>query len=97
MIKERYVMTLTKEEFSEAEDALRQGEKVLYLQETPEESIPGTYATDFWCYPMFRDICESMGKPVAIGTMGLLIGKDHPASLRPVQRELYHAGLVPYH
>ena len=77
MIKERYGVTLTKE-LSEAEDALRRGEKVLYLQETPEESIPGTYATDFWCYPMFRDICESMGKPVAIGTMGLLIGKDHP-------------------
>ena len=28
---------------------------------------------------MFRDICEWMKKPVAVGTMGLLIQDDHPA------------------
>lgn len=42
-------------------------------------SITGTYATDFWCYPMFRSISESMGKPIPVGTMGLLIREDHPA------------------
>ena len=43
------------------------------------DKIEGFYCTDFWCYPMFRDICEWMKKPVAVGTMGLLIQKDHPA------------------
>ncbi|MBQ0042154.1 MAG: beta-glucuronidase [Lachnospiraceae bacterium] len=42
-------------------------------------SIEGTYATDFWCYPMFRSISESMNKKTPIGTMGLLIKDDHPA------------------
>ena len=42
-------------------------------------SIKGTYATDFWCYPMFRSISESMNKEIPIGTMGLLIRKEHPA------------------
>ena len=28
---------------------------------------------------MFRDICEWMKKPVAVGTMGLLIQNEHPA------------------
>ncbi len=64
---------------SSVEEAIEQkacGEKVLCIPNTQEESIPGTYAVDFWCYPMFRDICESMGKPVAVGTMGLLIQKE---------------------
>ncbi len=42
-------------------------------------SITGTYASDFWCFPMFRSISESMGKPIPIGTMGLLIRNEHPA------------------
>ena len=42
-------------------------------------SIEGTYCTDFWCYPMFRSISESMGKPIPVGTMGLLINEKHPA------------------
>lgn len=41
--------------------------------------IEGTYCTDFWCYPMFRSISESMGKPIPVGTMGLLINEKHPA------------------
>lgn len=58
---------------------LEQGKRVLLLPEEWENTIPGFYCTDFWCYPMFRDICESMGKPVAVGTMGLCIQSDHPA------------------
>lgn len=42
-------------------------------------SIKGYYASDFWCYTMFRSISESMGKEVAVGTMGLLIDNYHPA------------------
>ncbi|MBE5804582.1 MAG: beta-galactosidase [Clostridiales bacterium] len=40
---------------------------------------PAEYCTDFWCYPMFRSISESMGRPVPVGTMGLCIDPTHPA------------------
>jgi hypothetical protein len=55
----------------EAEELMRSGEKVIYVP-YEENKLPGTYCTDFWCYPMFRSISESMNKPVPIGTMGLL-------------------------
>ena len=45
---------------------------------TAEGKLPATYASDFWCYPMFRSISESMGKPVPIGTLGLCIDAAHP-------------------
>ena len=41
--------------------------------------LEGTYCTDFWCYPMFRSISESMNKPVPIGTLGCLIEREDPA------------------
>ena len=37
----------------------------------------GTFATDFWCYDMFRKACESVGKEVAPGTMGLYVNRYH--------------------
>lgn len=40
-------------------------------------SIEGSYCTDFWCYPMFRSISESMNKKTPVGTMGLLIDHKH--------------------
>ena len=43
-----------------------------------EGKLPATYASDFWCYPMFRSISESMGKPIPIGTLGLCIDDQHP-------------------
>lgn len=60
--------------------ALQTGGKVLYYPSelTNENSIEGTYCTDFWCYPMFRSISESMNKPVPVGTHGLCINKEHP-------------------
>ncbi|MDG0794253.1 beta-glucuronidase [Cohnella ginsengisoli] len=60
---------------------LEQGERVLLLlkPEDAKRSIEGTYCTDFWCYPMFRSISESMNKPVPVGTHGLLIEREHPA------------------
>ncbi len=64
----------------EAEELLAQGKTVLItpgLSEL-ENSIEGFYCTDFWCYPMFRSISESMGKPVPVGTMGLMIDSEHP-------------------
>ena len=59
--------------------ALADGKKTVFLPRETAESIPGFYCTDFWCYPMFRDICNWMKKPVAVGTMGLCIQDDHPA------------------
>ena len=66
-------------EFTETKSLLKQGKKVLFMPNEVKESLAGFYCTDFWCYPMFRDICEWMKKPVAVGTMGLLIDNRHPA------------------
>ena len=41
-----------------------------------EGKLPAAYASDFWCYPMFRSISESMGKPLPIGTLGLCIDTE---------------------
>lgn len=62
-------------------DALAEGRGVLFFGESLQEesSVPGTYCTDFWCYPMFSSISESMGKPLPVGTMGLCMEKEHPA------------------
>ncbi len=60
-------------------ELLMQGGSVLYFPETLIESIPGFYCTDFWNYTMFRQISESMGKPVAVGTLGLCVQNGHPA------------------
>lgn len=68
-------------DFGDARKLLEEGMNVLYLPEEVSESIEGFYCTDFWCYPMFRDICEWMKKPVAVGTMGLLIQDKHNALL----------------
>ncbi|MBR4554808.1 MAG: beta-glucuronidase [Ruminococcus sp.] len=64
-----------------AEELLAQGRTVMLVPEIKDRDgyIDGTYCTDFWCYPMFRSISESMGKPVPVGTMGLLIDNSHPA------------------
>lgn len=58
---------------------LEEGRKVVLCTDNikPEHSIEGTYCTDFWCYPMFRSISESMNKKTPIGTMGLVINKEH--------------------
>ncbi|MET3847463.1 glycoside hydrolase family 2 TIM barrel-domain containing protein [Paenibacillus sp. OAE614] len=60
---------------------LAQGESLLLTPDPArlDSAVDGTYCTDFWCYPMFRSISESMNKPVPVGTMGLLIDHLHPA------------------
>lgn len=65
--------------FAQAAEKLKKGERVLLLPDQLTSSIKGTYCTDFWCYPMFRSISESVNKPIPIGTMGLLIQNEHPA------------------
>lgn len=64
----------------EAISLLEQGGNVLLMPEpeSVQNGIEGYYCTDFWCYPMFRSISESMNRPVPIGTMGLLIDNGHP-------------------
>lgn len=52
-----------------------------------EGQLPAEYCTDFWCYPMFRSISESMGKPVPVGTMGLSIDTASPMLKRFAQED----------
>lgn len=61
-------------------EGLHAGRKVLYFGSSIQEkySITGTYCTDFWCYPMFAAISESMGRPLPVGTMGLYMDDRHP-------------------
>ena len=64
----------------ETDAAIDTGRSVLfYLNPSENRSLPGAYCTDFWNYPMFKSISESMGKPIPVGTLGTLIAKDHPA------------------
>ncbi|MBQ7943293.1 MAG: hypothetical protein IJ326_04425 [Lachnospiraceae bacterium] len=61
------------------EDALncrRDGIACIYVPVQTAADIEGTYCTDFWNYPMFRSISESMGRKVPVGTLGLYIRKD---------------------
>ncbi|MCL6604011.1 MAG: beta-glucuronidase [Paenibacillus sp.] len=64
----------------EAVALLENGESVVIIPNLDglTNSIEGLYSTDFWCYPMFRSISESMNKEVPVGTMGLLIDHQHP-------------------
>ncbi len=64
---------------TEALSALQSGARVLYFLEKTKDGLEGTYCTDFWCYPMFRSISESMNRRVPIGTLGLTIKNTHPA------------------
>ncbi len=64
----------------DTQELLRDGKTVLLLP--PPDSLPGVegfFAPDFWCYTMFRNICESRKQAVAPGTLGLLIDSSHPA------------------
>lgn len=71
---------LITEDVTKAIEELKKGNKVLLFPNhlNDENSLEGTYCTDFWCYPMFRSISESMNKPLPIGTHGLWIDEKHP-------------------
>jgi hypothetical protein len=65
----------------EALERLERGEHVLLVpdhNDIEDISIPGLFITDYWCYPMFRGICERNGKTPSPGTLGLLIDCEHP-------------------
>lgn len=71
-------------------EILLSGGNVLFFGTNVREGqlIPGEYCTDFWCYPMFASISESMGKKKPAGTMGLYINRKHSA-LREFPTEEY--------
>lgn len=71
---------VTVRSFTEAEPHLQRGEAVLLIPAQITDKIRGFYCTDFWNYPMFRSISESMGRQVPVGTMGLCIDKTHPVA-----------------
>ena len=41
-------------------------------------TVGGLFQTDYWNYLMFKQICESNGKPVSPGTLGILTDPAHP-------------------
>ncbi|PQP81358.1 beta-glucuronidase [Paenibacillus sp. PCH8] len=63
-----------------AVELLERGEDIMLFPnpEQTQHAIQGFYSTDFWSFPMFRSISENMKREVPVGTMGLLIQKDHP-------------------
>ncbi len=73
-------LTVTND-WEKAKAALSAGGKVLFMPKAVKEefSVEGTYCTDFWNYPMFSSISESMNKPLPVGTLGLLIDNSHAA------------------
>lgn len=50
--------------------------KFIYIPEQTQKDVEGTYCTDFWNYPMFRSISESMNRKVPVGTLGLYIHEN---------------------
>ena len=67
--------------WQDAKEALLHGGRVLFMPGDLDDgnSVPGAYCTDFWNYPMFSSISESMNKPLPTGTLGLLIDSEHKA------------------
>lgn len=58
-----------------AEEARKHNGPVIVVPEG-EGKLPAEYCSDFWCYPMFRSISESMNRPVPVGTLGLCIRSE---------------------
>jgi len=61
---------------------MAEGRRVLCILDKtafPTNSVEGAFATDFWCYPMFRHVCDVLKLKPAAGTLGLLVQDKHPA------------------
>lgn len=59
-------------------NALVAGKKVLLMPSDTTNTVGGLFQTDYWNYRMFKGICESNGKPVSPGTLGILTDPSHP-------------------
>lgn len=75
-ITNEYIFTSYSES---AKKALKEGKTVGIFSKNWENSIEGFFASDFWCYPMFKKACVDKGVDAAPGTLGLLIKKEHEA------------------
>lgn len=60
-----------------AEEYQSAGTAFIYIPDPEEGDVEGTYCTDFWNYPMFRSISESVKRKVPVGTLGLYIDKEN--------------------
>jgi hypothetical protein len=60
---------------------LEHGGKVLFFPTHTQREfmLAASYCTDFWSYSYHEQISQQLGKPAPIGTLGLLIDKNHPA------------------
>ena len=71
-------ITIVRELSTSALSALKGGASVLLMPSDTTDTVGGLFETDYWNYRMFKDICESNGKPVSPGTLGLLMDPSHP-------------------
>ena len=71
-------ITVTRTLDRKALRVLENGGKVLLMPSDTSHTVGGLFQTDYWNYRMFRDICESVGKPVSPGTLGILTDPGHP-------------------
>ena len=61
---------------------LQAGKKVFYIpseEHRPTQKIEGFFASDFWCFPMFKHVAIANKKTPAPGTLGLLVQPKHLA------------------
>ena len=71
-------ITVTRRLDASALNALAAGKKVLLMPSDTTNTVGGLFQTDYWNYRMFKEICESAGKPVSPGTLGILTDPLHP-------------------
>ena len=71
-------ITIVRKLDASALKALAAGKKVLLMPKDAVNTVGGLFQTDYWNYRMFKDICESVGKPVSPGTLGILTDPAHP-------------------
>ena len=75
---DRSGVTIVRKLDNAALKALEAGKKVLLMPADTTNTVGGLFQTDYWNYRMFKQICESNGKPVSPGTLGILTDPAHP-------------------
>lgn len=75
---DRSGITIVRKLDNAALKALEAGKKVLLMPSDTTGTVGGLFQTDYWNYLMFKQICESNGKPVSPGTLGILTDPAHP-------------------
>ena len=75
---DRSGITIVRKLDNAALKALEAGKKVLLMPSDTAGTVGGLFQTDYWNYRMFKQICESNGKPVSPGTLGILTDPAHP-------------------